>query len=195
MQKFQNDLEYSKPSLNTKKIDLMDFLAKRDGGFDCLFCKMKLVLGKQIIEHLNSDRSDNRLENLALACQPCNIKKIHSIELQNIAKKKLESNEKASLANYKHLEDSSHREASTEIEIGQKNFEITKQFLFERIKAEGSIEYSNALHSSAFICKEKTGYGSQQSARNYIDMLTCEVGPLMITKNEKKNKTIVMRYN
>ena len=110
-----------------------------------------------------------------------------------VATAKLESNLKSSFDNYRYSEDLSHQEASTEIDINQKNFELTKKFLFERIKVDGSMTYSNALNSCAFYCRGKTGHGSQQAIRNYLDMLTSDVGPFMIARDDNNKKIIVLR--
>jgi len=47
-------------------------------------------LGKKyILEHLNNNRKDNRLENFTLAHQHCNIIKAHNTDYDLIAQQKL----------------------------------------------------------------------------------------------------------
>ncbi len=180
--------------LSTKqKSEYLNLLIKRDGGFKCLYCKKQLKIDSFIYEHLNNDREDNRIENLVLACQSCNVKKANDYDMQIIAQEKLKNNEDRNFVGERKYEDVSSREVSTEIDINVTNFDITKQFLLERIHTDGSIEYTDVLNSIAYLCKEKTGHGSQQSIRNYIATLASSVGPFMIIKNENKKRLIVKR--
>ena len=181
-------------SIREKK-KLIPFLIKRDGTFECFFCKKSLTIETWVPDHLNSNPFDNRPENFVFSCQPCNVKKSKSVKLQILAKAKLEDNELRPVQTINLLEDTSYHYSSTEIEINQTNYEITKQHLLERIVTDGSIEYSKAINICSYLCKQKTGHGSQQSVRNYIDMLTSEVGPFMVARDENKKKIIVKRCN
>jgi hypothetical protein len=173
-------------------MELIPYLIQRDGGFVCYYCKKPLQPDSYVYEHLNSRRTDNRKENIALACQSCNIKKINDFDLQIMAKEKLHENEIKNFVVEK-IDDQNTNNVSTEIDINCSNYDITKRYLEEIINTDQQIMYSDALNSAAFLCKEKTGHGSQQAVRNYIDLLTSSVGPLMIIKNENKKKIIVRR--
>jgi len=177
----------------TDRIKRLPYLIERDGGFLCLYCQIELSLDAFVLEHLNDVPSDNRPENHVLSCQSCNIKKITDVKLQLVATAKFQSNLKSSLDNYKYSEDLSHQEASNEIDINKRNFDLTKRFLIETIHIENQILYSESLNSCAMYCKEKTGNGSKQAVRDYIDMLTSKVGPLMVSLDENNKKIIVMR--
>jgi len=147
-----------------------------------------------MFEHLDDDDTDNRLENLVLSCQSCNVTKKFNPELKTIAVEKLQENlSKTIVQGNKLLEDVTFHQPSTEIDINQSNFAITEQYLTERIAIDGSIPYVKVINSCAYVCKEKTGYGSQQCVRNYIDMLTSDEGPFMVTKDDNKKKIIVKR--
>ena len=74
-----------------KKLEDLPILIQRDGGFICWYCKKELK-DQYIYEHLNNNRQDNRIENLVLACQSCNIKKISDFDMQIQAKDKLKEN-------------------------------------------------------------------------------------------------------
>ena len=82
---------------------------------------------------------------------------------------------------------------SNEIEINKQNFEITQQYLTEVIETDDSIEYKDAVNSVAMLCKKKTGHGSTQSVREYLNMLTSREGPFVIVKNDEKKRIIVKR--
>ena len=177
-----------------QKLEYLPQLIHRDDGFNCFFCKTKLVVGNFIFEHLNRNRSDNRLENLVLACQSCNIKKVSDSDLQILAKQKLKENEsKIFLREKICIEDPGPHNVSTEIDINITNFAITKQHISEVITTDEFILYKDAINSSTYLCHEKTGHGSQQSVRNYIDMLISDVGPFMITRDENGKKIIVKK--
>ena len=177
-----------------KKLEILPFLIERDGGYFCFYCEKPLSIETQVYEHLNSKPQDNRPENLVLACQSCNVKKANDFDLMILGEEKLRENElKHFVQKNQFHEVQNTREASTEIDINQSNFEITEQYIRERLVAEESLEYTKTINNCACICRNKTGYGSQQSVRNYIDILTCEEGPFMISRNDEGKKIIVKR--
>ncbi len=183
----------SKGLSHKKKMELLPLLIERDGAY-CLYCKNKLALDEIIFEHLNGNRSDNRLENITSSCQSCNIKKITNADLQIIAKEKLKQNEdKNFLSERNFVEDVQTQNVSTEININVSNYEITKKYIAEIILTDGFILKSDALNSCVYLCKEKTGHGSHQSVRNYIDTLTSSLGPFMMIKDDDNKKLIVQR--
>jgi len=177
-----------------QKLEYLPFLIERDGGFCCWYCKQDLEIRTYVYDHLNCNRGDNRIENVVLSCQPCNIKKAHDFDMQILAKDKLRENEDKNFLrerNYTEIQEKS--QTSTEIDINVSNFDLTEQYITERVLADGSVPHDVALNSCTYICKKKTGHGSQQSVRQYIATLTSEVGPFMIVKNEAKKKIIVKR--
>jgi len=180
----------------TKRLKMLylPLLILRDGGFFCWYCIKPLVINQHVFDHLNNNREDNRLQNIVLACDSCNNKKPHDLDMQDIAMMKLKINEESNfLRERKFLIDELTKEASPEIEINVSNTEITKQFITEKVKCNGFILKSEALYCSVYLCREKTGHGSPQSAREYIKILTCEVAPFKIVQDENKRKIIVRR--
>ena len=176
------------------KMELLPLLIERDGGCYCFYCRRKLSITEVIYEHLNNKRSDNRQENIVISCQSCNVTKITSSDLQIIAKEKLKQNENGNFLSERNLAESYEpHNTSTEIDINISNFEITEKYLTEVIQTDDSILYLDALNSCVYLCKKKTGHGSQQSVRNYIDTLTSSVGPFMIIRDENNKNLIVKR--
>jgi len=176
------------------KIDLLPFLIERDGGCCCFYCKKKLGITEVKFEHLNCNRTDNRPENIVFSCQSCNIKKISTPDLQIMAKEKLKQNEDGNFLSEKNfVEYTGPQSVSNEININVSNYDITRKYITEVIQTDGSILKSDALNSCVYLCKEKTGHGSQQSVRNYIDTLISPVGPLMIICDENNKKLIVKK--
>lgn len=176
------------------KMELLPFLIQRDGGQQCFYCKRKLRLNEIKYEHLNNIRPDCRPENLVLSCQSCNVRKKFDADLQIIAKEKLVQNENGNyLSERISVESSETNTPSAEIDINITNYEITEKYLTEIIHTDGNVLYSDALNSCVYLCKKQTKHGSQQSMRNYISALTCNVGPFMITHNDDHKKIIVKR--
>lgn len=175
------------------KMMLLPFLIQRDDGFKCFYCKNELKINAYVYEHLNNNRNDNRMENIVLACHSCNHLKENNFDMQISANEKLQSNEQQYFLGERNYEYSTTKETSTEIEINVSNFDLVRQFLSEIINTDGKIEFSNALNSCVYLCKEKTGHGSQQSIRNYLSTLTSQVAPFMIALDDSKKKIIVRR--
>ena len=179
-----------------KKLDLLPLLIEQQGGFFCLYCKQPFPSYKDLIyEHLNNNRQENRMENLALAHQACNIKKNTFIDYQIIANEQLQKNEsRLYLRERKSGSLESGLENTTEIDINVTNNEIVEQFIRQRIGTDGSIPFKEALDSCVYLCRNRTNHGSQQAVRNYLDTLTSPVAPFMkITDEQTKKKLIVKR--
>ena len=161
----------------------------RDGGFKCFYCDTILNYSSFIYDHLNNDRSDNRFENIVLACQSCNNKKPSDKIMQDRAIQKLKQNEESNFMREKICENLS--ETSAEIEINIKNFDIVEEYITHEIDLRGTFDYSTALNSCVYICRQKTGHGSQQSVRNYISTLTSKEAPFVVVRDENGKKIIV----
>jgi hypothetical protein len=166
-------------------------LIKRDGGFKCFYCRHSLETRLWIYEHLDNNPKHSNIENLVLACQSCNVKKKDDFDMQLLALEKLKQNQNSNFVYER--ENETQTEFSNEIDINIQNFEITCQYLAEIIQTDGSIEYKDAVSSAAMLCKKKTGHGSTQSVREYINMLTSREGSFEIIKDDSKKRIIVNR--
>ena len=170
-----------------QKADWLDVIIQRDGKFACWYCNLDFFsLSDFVFEHLNCNRKDNRVDNLVLACVTCNNKKPHDIDMQIQATDKLHLNEKLMYMR-ENTPNKMDRKQSNEITINVSNFEIAKLFLIRNVP----IPFDEALDSISYLCREKTGHGSQQSVRNYINTLTSTVAPFEIIKQQGKK---VIRY-
>ena len=166
-------------------------LCERDNGLNCWYCKCKLDLNRVVFDHLNENPQDNRIDNLVLACQSCNVSRITDGELHERGLEKLEENEKTMFVREKI--DSSESIISKEIDINQKNTRITEKFVSSLIDETGSVLYSEVLDACVFLCQKHSGHGSHQSVRNYLASLTSIVGPFKEIRNEQNKRTIVKR--
>jgi len=168
------------------KIQIWKWTGQRDGE-NCLYCQKPRC---NVLDHLSDNRNDNRLENFVRAHQTCNIAKIHNIDYQLMAGEKLKQNEQSLFIP---VEDNSSEESSTEIKISKTNFEITEQYLSEKILTDGFILWHDALYGATYKCKKLTGYGSVQCTRNNLYTLTSPEAPFMKTKDKNKKPIIVRR--
>jgi len=164
------------------KRDWLDIIIKRDGGQVCFYCKISLSLSEIVWEHLDNNRTHNVIDNLVLACSTCNNKKPHNYDMQIIAQDKLQDNIKS---NYMREIINSKNKQTSEIQISTTNFDIAEIFLHKNVP----IDFTEALNSITYECRKKTGYGSQQSVRLYIDSLTSVRAPFEVYKHGKE-KTI-----
>jgi len=175
----------NRPSQKAKIIN-WKWLGQRDDE-NCLYCKKP---NPNVIDHLNNNPNDNRLENYAKAHQSCNIAKAYNTDYSIIAQTKLKENE---LSLFIPVEDNTPDEVSSEIKISKNNFEIIEQYISEIIKLENKISWDDALYGGTYKCKKITGYGSPQCTRNYLKILTSSSAPFIQTKDDNKKKIIVKR--
>ena len=180
-----------------EKRRFLKMISFRDGGYHCLYCKILLTPRTLIFEHLNGDEYDNRIENLAFSCQSCNIKKAKGdARIERLADRKLEDNKKKYVGEkFPNIDEKEERvESSKEIDINQKSWVITEEFIRDNIMKNGNMSYQDALNSCVYLCKEKTGYGSNNTIRRHIDALSSPIGPFQIV-GKGKNRMIVSRNN
>jgi len=173
-----------------QKADYLDLIIARDSEFACWYCKKEfLSLSDYLYDHLNNNRQDNRIDNLVLACRTCNNKKPHVIEMCVLALDKLSENEISNYMREKNLSKTAKKE-DTEIQISVENYTLAKLWLIKEIDSREYVLFSEALDCISYECREKTGHGSQQSVRQYINTLTSKVAPFEIVKNDKGKKII-----
>ena len=172
------------------KQKFLPMLINRDKGFACFYCK-KTLTDEYVFDHLSSKRQDNRIENLVLACQSCNIKKIESVEFQLMADEKLLQNEELGLH---YLEDpTAHENNSSEIEINTSLYNFHKKYINEQIALEGKYAFNDAIAELPFLCQDRFGHGSEMSTRRYLKQFTSKVSDLQIIKDDKNKKIICKR--
>ena len=178
-----------------QKRQLLTYLVERD-GYHCFYCKKGFKSVRDpIIEHLNDDETDDREDNVVLAHQSCNILKYTQKDKKyfNMAELKLEDNEKHLYVRESFLKKNSKDEASTEITISKKCFDITEKYVTDNVLANGWVVYKETMHSIVYLCKKKIGYGSEQQIRSHILTLTSPVAPFEIIKDPKTKKKIIKK--
>ncbi len=172
------------------KVKFFQIISQRDGGFKCFYCSKNLLNTHWVYEHLDDNPMHSTVENIVLACQSCNVKKKNDFDMQFLALEKKKQNEGS---NFVCERENERTTFSNEIEINKQNFDLTQQYLTEIIETDGSLEYKDAVNSVAMLCKKKTGHGSTQSVREYLNMLASREGPFEIVKNDEKKRIIVKR--
>ena len=179
----------------TQKRQLLTYLVERD-GYHCFYCKKGYKSVRDpIIEHLNDDETDDREDNVVLAHQSCNILKYTQKDKKyfNMAELKLEDNEKHLYVRESFLKKNSKDEASTEITISKKCFDITEKYVTDNVLANGWVVYKETMDSIVYLCRKKIGYGSEQQIRSHIQALTSHVAPFEITKDPITKKKIIKK--
>ncbi len=182
-----------RPTIAQKR-KLFKYLVERD-GFKCYLCETEFKNTREaVLEHLDDNWRDNREDNLALAHQKCNIEKINNIEFSNKAIEKLEENESHMYVGESFLtKNKENKEASTEIEISNKCYEITESYLTEKIIDDGWILYGGLIATIVYLSRKTIGHGSEQSIRSHIKALTSELAPFEIAKDREGKKIIKKR--
>ncbi len=178
-----------------EKKRLHNYLTWRDGN-ECIYCRKAFKNTREpIIEHLNNNEGDNRWDNLAYAHQRCNFLKgtQDDAEFLDIGLIKLEENELHNYVGENFLEKEPKKDASTEIEISHKCYEITEQYLTDKILKKGWIPYKGVIHNIVYLSKKKTTYGSEQSIRSHLKTLTSDSAPFEIAKDNDGKKIIRRR--
>ncbi len=174
---------------NSKKKEILPQLIQRQNGLNCYQCDSSLC-SDYVFEHLNDNRFDNRIENIALCCQSCNVKKINDIDMKFKAQDLLKKNEERGISISESKESLSSK--SSEIEINRLLRPFCKQYVSERVETDGKISVRDAILELVYLSQEKFGCGADATIRKYLAELTCGVAPFMITK-EGKEKLIVKR--
>ena len=177
---------------STLKQKYLPEIISRD-NFRCFYCKSELQGNNYVFEHLNNNRTDNRIENIVLSHQSCNVKKSENIEYRMMAEEKLKQNEEMYLSERNFTDSLTDHHSSSEIGINIKTYDITQQYLLEHITTDGYILFEDALWSIVYLSKEKTDYGSHQAVRSHIKTLTSPVGPYEMKRNENNKKIIVKK--
>ena len=84
------------------------------------------------------------------------------------------------------------KESSEAVAINESNCNTTIKWLERRLVIDSetsmTVLLKEAVDAITFECKDKTGHGSQQSIRNYIDYLTSSApkAPFEIFKQDNK---------
>lgn len=164
----------------------------------CCFCEQRFIpehtLWRKTWEHLDNDKENESLWNLAWAHWHCNEKKKNDFDLQiqarEIIKKNQEWEEQFSFESAREgeRENTTDTYEQTEIDLNKAHFELAQNFLTEKITNKSPrFLVSDAVSCIVLRCKKQTGHGSSQSVRNYINVLACSEGSYQIEKIEGKS--------
>jgi len=162
----------------------------KEDGTRCVYCEKELDLDNCVIAHLDNNPKNNNDWNHALAHQQCNIDAIDNFDYQLRAQERIRLNHSKI---YDPRIEIKNENVSTEVDINVSNREITKQNLLEWTIDGQTMEFKKALDAITYLCQELTKHGSQKCVREYINALCSFAGPLMIVKDENKQKVIQRR--
>jgi hypothetical protein len=175
------------------KRESIDLIIARGDAYSCFYCNYDFKNIRECwLEHLDDDRTNNSPDNLVFTCHSCNVKKQHDHVMRMRAEEKLRHNQSLEyVRDWKELQ-KLQKESSEAVAINQSNCDITFQWLDRRLVPDREVRLKillkEAVDAITFECKDKTGYGSQQSIRNYIDYLTSSApkAPFEIFKLDNK---------
>jgi len=159
----------------------------RDGK-DCFYCEkpfptkklgiLSFPIDKNLAkeyDHLNNDKTDNRLENLVHAHRICNQQKKHSNKLIMKAKAKLRDNERSAEIPVSHA--NTDKETATETDSNAIFCEIALKSLADHLQPKGQLPaktdelmYKEFLDLIAGKAYKITGHASQNTFRRIVDM-------------------------
>jgi len=158
---------------------MTNILLARGDSYRCFYCQYEFKNVKECwLEHLDDDRTHNNPNNIVFTCSRCNVKKQHDESMRLQAREKLRINQMMNyVRDWKELQ-KLLKEPSEAVAINQSNCDTTVQWLEEELPLGESnrVLLKTALDTITFECKDRTGHGSQQSIRNYIDYL-CSSAP------------------
>lgn len=171
----------------------------------CFYCEEGFAKENPAIwEHLNGDDHDNRFDNLVWSHQQCNVKKSFNFDWQIKAIDKLKENVRNNfLREYERdkkrakLADTDSHTTTKEIDINVIHNKIAQEYLIERLGTnenlgpESELDYSDTLNCTTYQCLQKTGHGSKQAIRNYLDVLTCSIASFEKVKVD--GRTVIRR--
>ena len=128
----------------------------------------------------------------------CNQKKKNDTDLQIYAQELIKNNkewfEQNDFESLRAREIKSDVDEHTEIDLNVAHYEITENFLTEKITNENPrIHLSDAINSITLRAKKLTGHGSVQSVKNYLNVLSSSEGNYKIEKIE--GKRYILRRN
>lgn len=166
----------------------------------CCYCEQRFIenhpLWKRTWEHLDNDKTNQELWNLAWAHFFCNNKKKNDPDLQIIAFELIQKNKKwqstFDFESAREREKLAEPAEHTEIDLNTAHVQITTEFFAEKITGlNPSYPLGDAVYCIVLRCREETGHGSAQAVRNYINELCCSEGKYKI--EGKKGKSYITK--
>ena len=143
-------------------------------GESCFHCKYEATeLNPLEWGHLNGNENDNRPENFAFMCRPCNNRQKFNFDMIINANEQLRKNEKAGLVCERTNADSGTNKDLTSCSgINKTNKRIADQFLLEHTMNHEEIVLKDGVNAVVNICYENDGTGSQSAVYRYFEELS-----------------------
>ena len=167
-----------------QRLRFLPEIIARDGGYFCFYCTDGFPKKEHEFDHLNNKPEDNRVENLVLCHKYCNELKIHNFDWQIRAFAKLSKNVVNVPLGEREKKNIRQIDTPTEIDLNVAHRQITKEYIAERLPVEGDMDFVDTINCITFRCTQRTGHGSKQAIRNYLDELCCTDGPYQKQKIE-----------
>ncbi len=65
--------------------------------------------------------------------------------------------------------------------------------IIQLITSDGRVPFNTFLNATAYRCKKRIGFGSQQAVRGYVELLTSVDADFEMYTNKNKKKFIVLK--
>jgi len=185
-----------------------------DEEFTCCYCEQRFIenhhLWKKTWEHLDNDRTNEELWNLAWAHWHCNQKKKNDFDLELIAREIIQKNQEwESQFDFESLSVSVGEKGTPrqihkdtlELKEGDINLianKLAKSQLEENLPpgCKDQISYRQTLRDIHFLLiKETDGRGSEQATRRALDVLTQSKFSEWEEKKLGKGNRVIQRRN
>jgi len=182
------DRWFPKRRLRKKDKDEVKTILAENNNQHCYICGVDMSLDKLELEHLNGNPSDNRLENLRLACHPCNAREYqrqrHQASLTQLHKDiDTKPTDGTSLIH----ERIDYSRGSIEMQTNDFAEEPYRNWLISQVKLNNRIEYSEAVNSGAELHGVST-----TTVYRYTSKITSEKGPLERVKDKEQKVTYIV---
>jgi len=119
------------------------------------------------------DDEDNRPENFAFMCHPCNCKQKFNTDMIILGNEQVKKNEQSTYVCKNARDDTgTNIDSLSCIRINKTNYTIAEQFLHIHTAEHDILLVKDAVNGIVGQCKIQNGTGSQSAVYTYIDTLT-----------------------
>ncbi len=173
------------------------YLLKRDGA-KCFYCNDPFVSNPDIrdlkptFDHLDNNPKNNDKQNLVLCHWKCNQLKKTYTDYQILAQEKIRESA-VSFDSLSESEATAPIPASKEIDLNVAMKKLTWEYIQDRLVRQGkpALNYNDTADSVAFIFWQKTGHGSSQSIKRYLNEFSSSAAPFR--REEQDGETLILK--
>ncbi|MGI0022274.1 MAG: HNH endonuclease [Nitrososphaeraceae archaeon] len=163
---------------SVKTVEEIEYLLSRDGNI-CFYCKMpfekNIVWHKSVArDHLNDNPNDNRLENIVLCHQECNLIKKYFIDWKIMGLEKLRMNEMTISPEVTSMMGKAKVDKTSQIDINQIVNKETDLYLTKFLPEKpidgmpNWLDFNDTADSLTELTQDKFSVGSQDAFKRCL---------------------------